>query len=233
MSSIPHGAESYDPSVRYTISFKELARNRKYPSRLLSSPTRARRQGEIFKEAAGTPKRSIHYEKRRWALKNTSSLLFEQFLQGLLSVVQDMGGETGLVMGNLYSIFMVEPLRSLYLDTLRLLEICFAEHLLSENNYGHPAGLVGSQKRLHLLQMPLLRAWNGPLAHIKKKYALPGLHVSFANREKAGQLAFLQKMDHEICCRRTSTTWQTSTFRLSHRQRLKTLVLEATVSSLQ
>lgn len=89
---------------------------------------------------------------------------------------------------DLYSIFTFEPLHKFHLGVSRLLKNCLIQYLSSEKMYSHPDGPSGKQKRVSLLKTPLFRACNSILAQIEEKYALPGLHVNFAKREKSAQL---------------------------------------------
>lgn len=106
-----------------------------------------------------------------------------------------MWGETGLIMGNIYSVFTSEALQNLLLKVSNPFRNCLVAYLSSENVCSHPTGPSEKQKRLSLRKLSLLKARASILAYIEEKHAPPGFHVSFAEREEAAQLEGLFTRD--------------------------------------
>lgn len=89
-------------------------------------------------------------------LKEISSFSSEQFLVNWPSFLEDMIGETGIVMGDFYSVFTSTPLHNLLPEGSKLFKKCFIQYFSSGDVYSHPAEPSGKQKRLTLLKTLLL-----------------------------------------------------------------------------
>lgn len=68
------------------------------------------------------------------------------------------------------------------------MKICLTQYLSCNDVHIHSLGLAGKQRKVRLLKMSPLKAWNGILIDVKENHALPGLHVSFADKEKIAEM---------------------------------------------
>lgn len=170
--------------MRCTISFEDVVQDKKSPSRLLPITTETRRKGKTSKLAAVIVRKSGPNERRCWALKKMLKLLSERCVVKRLFFLEGICRKPGLVIEGLNSILEFETLHSLYRKASRLSAMRLFQYLLSKNVYSRPARPAEKQERVSLLKVPVIRACNEVLAHNQKQYALPGLHVHFAQREK-------------------------------------------------
>lgn len=87
-------------------------------------------------EAGKLAERGLRKRRRR-LLDEIESLLSEQSLAEWLSLLGEMCGGNGVVVENLYSIFMLEPLHYLHLGVSRLLKTCLPQYSCLKEIYSH------------------------------------------------------------------------------------------------
>lgn len=109
-----------------------------------------------------------------------SNLSSRQSMAEWPSFLKIICGETGQVMEHSYSILSFKPSHNLHLGELKLLSNCVILYSSSEGVFSHPNAPSGTQNRLSLTKMHLLKAITDFPAHLEEKCALPGLYVSFA-----------------------------------------------------
>lgn len=172
----------YHPLVWCKVSAEGMVHCRKSQNRLLPSMVKMWRRAESLKEAAKMMGETDQEGRRRWALKEVLSLLFEQPLAKRPSFLKKMCARYDLELEDLYSIFTSEAFHRHYVKVSKLLKNCLIQYLSSEKICSSTAGPSGEQKRLRLLKMPLMTACHGILAHNEKKFALPKSRLSFAKR---------------------------------------------------
>lgn len=111
-----------------------------------------------------------------------AALMSGQFLAAWRSSLEDMCGGDGVVVKNLYSMFMFESLHNLHLGVSKLLKLFLAQYLSSHETCGHLRGPAGRQKSLSLVRLSLLKSCSDILSHIEEKYSALGLHVNFSKK---------------------------------------------------
>lgn len=106
-------------------------------------------------------------------------LLLQQSLSEEPSFLEELSAEDDLVTEDLYAIFTIAPSRILHLERSRLLKSCQAQQMSCDDMYGHPLSPAGERRKLSLLKLSESKACNGLLDRFGKRYALPGLHMSY------------------------------------------------------
>lgn len=98
MSSIGPAARIHHPCVRCTDRFEDMVQSRKNQNLLLPATTKMQRNVEILEGTARMVSGKGPKGRTRWALKEISHLLSKQFLEGWLLFLEDMCGETRLIL---------------------------------------------------------------------------------------------------------------------------------------
>lgn len=117
--------------MRCAVNFEEMVQGRKSPTLLLLATTETQERVESSKEVAGMMTGAGQKERRRWALKEISGLLSKQCLAKRLSFLEDVCGETGLMIEDLYLVLIVKPLHNLHLKVPELFKSCFIQYSTS------------------------------------------------------------------------------------------------------
>lgn len=149
------------------------------------------RHDEELRKKAIKQAKNGKMEERRKALAKTGLLLLERSLEEWPSILEDKRRADGLVLVDLYSIFMYEPPQNLHLGISLLLKKCLVQYLSSDTVFSLSLGPAGKRKKLSVLKTEVLRTCSSIMSRIEKKDALLGLHVDSAKKEKTEHLSCL------------------------------------------
>lgn len=163
-----HGSGKYYLCVGRIIRSGSVIQCRKNPDLLLSATTEIRKKAKSLEEVAGMVSESAQNGSKVSTLKKTSKFSSKQSLAESLSLLSDIGGETGIMMKDLWSIFKFKPLRSLHLGVSKHFRNCLIQYLSFDDASIHPKGMYEKQAQLSLLRMPQLGSCNDIFAHIKE-----------------------------------------------------------------
>lgn len=103
ISSIPHEAGIYHLCVRCTISFENMAHSRERPNRLLAARTESRRKVQSLKDIAGVMSDPGQRQGRDRKLGEATEVLSQKSLAKRSSFLEQLNGEHGSVMEDLFS----------------------------------------------------------------------------------------------------------------------------------
>lgn len=178
-----HGKGRYHFCVRRTISYEDLVQSRKGPNRLQSAITKTQKRRKVKKWLLGLWGKRVkrRADARPW--RNRQAYCPSSWQGGLClrrTCAERLVWWWKILIQHLrlnHAITSTSKCPNFW----RTFSFLFCR---PRTLWSHPIGPPGKQKHLSLLGTLLLKAFNSILANIEKKYALPGLHVSFAKREK-------------------------------------------------
>lgn len=93
-----------------------------------------------------------------------------------------------MVLEDLYSVFTFDPIYNFHSGMPILLKTCLVQYWSPDETPSHSWGPSGKFEWLNSVRPPLLKAFNGVLAYVEKKYLVSGLHLDFAKKERTAQL---------------------------------------------
>lgn len=167
MSSVLHGVTTKHPCVRCMVTGDGIV------SMTTASPRR-------FEYAHDCRVATESDEQQELAAKYSLSCT-PSFLEGIAK-------HSNFIPGEIYNLFTFESLHNFHLGISKQLKRCLMDYVACSDNVNMKFGDRRRQKRLGSQRVPILKALNGILATIERKYFAPGLHVDFSKKEKSSTL---------------------------------------------